>query len=256
MKKYFRYIGLVGICLLSFYYTEKVALFVKNRNPIMKSINEVKDSKYVGFTNSTLIDDLYIIPGLNGQVVNVNNSFSNMQKNKKFNEDLLIFDSIKPEISLEDNKDKIIIRGNEAKNSVSLIFEEINDLTKYMLNNNYKINVLLNKEEYNLSYELINNSTNELTYHNIDKFLSKNNLNHNLCLVKNDNIPKLCQNKYLVKPSIIVNHSNLSSVKSKITSGEIILVQNSLTLTELEILINQIKYYDLNIVPLSNLIKE
>ena len=256
MRKYFKYIGLIGICLLSFYYTEKVALFVKNKNPIMQSINEVKDSKYVNYINSTLIDDLYIIPGISGKEVNVNSSFNNMQKNKVFNEELLIFNSIKPEISLEDNKDRIIIRGNSERNSVSLIFEEVNNLSKYMLDKEKTVDVLINEEKYDTSYELINNSNNELVYHNIEKYLNKNKINKNLCYVKNDNIPSLCTNKYLFKPSLIVNHSNLSSIKSKIGSGEIILIQNSLTLSELEILVNQIKYQDLSIIPLSELISE
>ena len=155
MRKYFKYIGLIGICLLSFYYTEKVALFVKNKNPIMQSINEVKDSKYVNYINSTLIDDLYIIPGISGKEVNVNSSFNNMQKNKVFNEELLIFNSIKPEISLEDNKDRIIIRGNGERNSVSLIFEEVNNLSKYMLDKEKRVDVLINEEKYDTSYELI-----------------------------------------------------------------------------------------------------
>ncbi len=255
MKKYFKYIGLLGICMLSFYYAEQVALYVKNKNPLMQSINEIEQSKYISYIDSSIIDDLYIIPGLNGQKVNVTKSFNNMQKNKEFNEELLIFDSIKPEISLEDNKDKIIIRGNKNKQSVSFIFEEISELSHYMINHNYSVDLLINKEEYDESYELINNSNNELIYHNIDKYLNNHKLNKKLCYVKKD-IPQTCTDKYLFKPSLIINHSNLSSTKNKISSGEIILVQKSLTISELEILLNQINYQDLKIVPLSDLIKE
>lgn len=255
MKKYFRYIGILGLCLLSFYYTNKVALYVKSKNPLLQSIEDVKETKYVSYIDSTLVDEIYIIPGVSGREVNVNKSFSNMLKMKAYNDDFLIFNTIKPQLSLEDNKDKIIIRGNENKNSVAIIFEEESDLSKYMISNNYKVNLLINKEEYNLSYELINNSNKESTYNNIEKYLNKYKINKNLCYVKSD-IPKLCIDKYLFKSSMTVNHSNLSSMKNKITSGEIILIQKSLTLSELEILINQINYQDLNIVPLSELIKE
>lgn len=255
MQKYFKYLGIIGLCLLSFYYTNEIALYVKNKNPLLQSINEVKESKYVSSINSTLIDNLYIIPGLNGQEVNVNKSFLSMQKAKEYNDELLVYNIIKPTISLEDNKDKIIIRGNEKKNSVSLIFEEESDLTKYLIANGYQINLLITEEKYNLSYELINNSNTSNTYHNIDKYLNKKKVNKNLCYVKN-NISKLCQDKYLFQESLVINHSNLSLNKNKIHSGEIILVQKTLSISELEILLNQIKYYDLNIVYLSELIKE
>lgn len=255
MKKYFKYLGLIGLCLLSFYYTNQVALYVKNRNPLLQSINNIKDSKYVSSIDSIFIDNLYIIPGLSGREVNVNKSFLSMQKSKTYDDNLLVYNIIKPNISLEDNKDKIIIRGNENKNSVSLIFSEESDLTKYMVSNNYKANLLISKEEYNLAYELINNSNNSTIYRNIEKYLNKNKVNHHLCYVKN-NVSKLCQNKYLFKESLVINHSNFSQNKNKVKSGEIILVQKSLTLSELEILINQIKYQDLSIVYLSDLIKE
>ncbi len=255
MKKYFKYLGLIGLCILSFYYTNEIALYVKNKNPLLQSINEVKESKYVSSIDSIFIDNNYIIPGLSGREVDVNKSFLSMQKNKSYNEDLLVYETIKPTISLEDHKDKIIIRGNEKKNRVSLIFEEESELTKYLISKQYQIDLLLNQENYNLSYELINNSNDSTTYHNIDKYLNKKKANHQLCYVKNT-IPKLCQNKYLFKASLIINHSNLSLNKNKISSGEIILVQKSLSLSELELLLNQIKYQDLEIVYLSELIKE
>jgi len=256
IKKYLKYLILLSISLLSFYYTNIVALYVKKKNPLMQTIEDVKNTKYVNYINSTIYDNLYIIPGLNGQEINVNKSFSNMQIDNKFSEAKLVFNYIKPSISLEDNKDKIIIRGNKNKKSVSLIFEDISNLTRYLLNNNYQVDILIKEESYNLNYELINSSNIKKTYHNIDSYLTKHKANKNLCLVKNDKISSLCENKYLFKPSLVLNHSNLSTNINKIASGEIILVKNSLTLSELIILINQIKYQDLSIIPLSELIKE
>lgn len=257
IKEFFRYIGLLGICLLSFYYTEKVGLYVKNKNPIMQSIKEIKESKYVSSIDCQIIDELYIIPGLNGKEVNLDESFSNMHENESFNEEKLVFNQIKPIISLEDNKDKIIIRGNQNKRSVSLIFENDNLLSKFLIQHDYKINVLINEEKYDLNYELINNSNNETTYNNIEKFLDKNKINKNICIVKENNeISKYCYNKYLVKPSMVISHSSLINLKNKISSGEIIIIKDTLSLAELEILLNEINYRDLNIVPLSKLITE
>lgn len=256
IKNFFKYIGILGICLLSFYYTEKVALYAKNKNPIMKSINEVKDSLYVNYINSTIIDDIYIIPGLSGQELNANKSFSKMQEKSIYDETKLVFNNIKPSISIEDNKDKIIIRGNKEKKSVSLIFESNNNLIKYLHQNNYRVNLLISKEEYDFNYELINYSNTEKVHKNIDSYLTKNKENKNLCLVKNNEIPEYCKNKYLFKPSLTINHSNISIEKNKIESGEIILINDSLSLSELELVLNQIKYKDLKVVPLSVLISE
>ncbi len=256
LKKYLEYFSIMLVCLLSFYYTEKVALYVKNKNPLMQEIKAVKDELYVNFINSQVIDDLYIIPGINGRELNANLSYSKMQEEQVFNENKLIFDTIKPEISIKDNKDKIIIRGNGKKRHVSLVFEDYSNLTKYMGNLKYEIDVLISKEEYNEQYELINNAKVEETYKNIDSFLKKQKKDNNLCMTLNDELPSLCKNKYIFKPSLIVSHANISTAKKEITSGEIILVKNSLSITELNVLINQIKYQDLKIVPLSTLISE
>lgn len=255
IKKIFKYIGLIGICLLSFYYTEKVSLYVKNKNPIMQSIKEISNTKYVESTNCSIIEDIYIIPGLNGKYVNEDASFSNMVTTN-YNDNLLVFNEIKPNISLEDNKDKIIIRGNHNKNAVSIIFESINSLSKYMLQSNYQVNVLIEDETYTKKYELVNNSKEQKTYKRIDSYLNKNEINKNLCYTSNEEIPKLCKEKYTFTHSLEINHSNISTVKNKISSGDIILIKNSLSISELEIIINQIKYQDLSIIPISKLISE
>ena len=255
MKKIFKYLGLLGVCLFSFYYTEQVALYVKNKNPLMQEINEKKDTLYVSSIDSVLIDDLYIIPGLNGKEVNVNKSFSNMKEYEMFNEEAIIFNQIVPNISLKDNKDRIIIRGNSSKNAVALIFESNNYLAKVLLEKKNTVNILITKESYDTNYEMINNATSEKTYNNIDKYLTKNKINNHLCYVKNST-PKYCKGKYLFKPSLILNHSNLSTHINKIESGEIMLIEDSVTLSELDLILNQISNKNLKILPLSTLIEE
>lgn len=257
IKKYFKYLSIILLCLLSFYYTEKVALYVKSNNPLMKNITNIKDSKYVSSINSTIIDNKYIIPGLNGREVNIDKSFSNMHEYNTYNESYLVFNEIKPTISIEDNKDKIIIKGNKEKQSISLIFENINELSEYLYNNNYKVNLLIKEELNTKKYELINNSPSISNYNKIESFLNKNNLNKNICYIKEDNnINEYCKDKYLFKPSLIISHSNISTTINSITSGDIILIKDTLTLTELKLILNQINYRNLDIIPLSELIKE
>lgn len=176
-----------------------------------------------------------------------------MKPSNTYDESQIVYNQIKPNISLEDNKDKIIIRGNPKKNNVSLIFESENELTKYLKNNDYYINVLIKKEEYLKGVEMINNSTSLSTYNNIDNYLNNNKLNKNLCYITNK---KFCKDKYIFKESLIINHSNISKNINNITPGEIILVNNTLTLSELILLINKIESQQLKIVPLSTLISE
>ena len=250
IKKYFKYIGLISICLLSFYYTEQVALYVKNKNPIMQSIKNVSESYHTESINCSIIEDTYIIPGYNGKYVNLDKSFYNMVTTE-YNEELLVFNQIKPNISLEDNLDKIIIRGNHNKQAVSLLFEDINYLSKYMLNKQYLVNILIEEETYTDKYELINNSKQISTYKRIDK-----KINNNLCYTNNNTIPTICKNKYIFTHSLEINHSNLSKQINKISSGDIILIKDTITTKELDLIINQIKYRDLKIIPISKLISE
>ena len=246
-------IWIIALCILSFYYTEQIALYVKSKNPIMQEIESNKQDLYVDSTNSILIDELYIIPGINGKEVNVNSSFNTMKKLNVYNESQIVYDQIEPRISLKDNKERIIIRGNSKKRKVSLIFEKESKLTEYLITKEYKINILINKEQYSTKYEMINYSTNKTTYNNIDLYLTKNNLNKNLCYITNKS---LCKDKYIFQESLIINHSNISTNINKISSGEIILIKDTLTLNELDLLINKIKSQDLSIVPLSELISE
>lgn len=243
--------------MLSFYYTERVALYVKSKNPLIIELNEIKETQYVSSINSTIIDNIYIIPGLSGKEINIDKSFANIHKNNTNIEENLIYNNIKPSISIEDNKDKIIIRGNKKKQSISIILENTSNISKYLSENNYKVNLLINEESYNNKYELINNSNQEYTYNNIEEYLNKKNINKNLCYVKEDNkYSSYCKDKYLFKPSLIISHSNISQTINKITSGDIILLKDTISLTELELILNQISYRNLSIIPLSELINE
>lgn len=250
-----KYVFFFVICCFSFMLTENLAIHMKNQNPIMQNINKVSDELTVASVDSKLIDDLYIIPGLNGKKINKNKSFINMKELNEFSFSHLVYNQVKPVISLEDNKNRIIIRGNSKKNNVALIFESNNSLAKYLQSQNYKINILIDSEEYDENFEMINNASDDSIYKTIDNYLKRKKLNKNLCYVK-DTIPQKCKNKYLFKPSLIIGTDNFTNSKNTIKSGEIILIKSSLPLEQLIVLIKQIQYQDLNIVYLSELISE
>jgi len=61
------------------------------------------------------------IPGLNGLRVDIDASYKNMKKEKKFNEQKLVFQQVKPEITLADLPPAPIYKGNPDKETVSFI---------------------------------------------------------------------------------------------------------------------------------------
>ena len=90
MRKYYQYLGLALIMVFSFYYTEKIALIVLNKNPLMQEINQEKVNYEEAFVNANIEGD-YIIPGINGLMVNTRESFYNMQSLDAFNHYYLVF---------------------------------------------------------------------------------------------------------------------------------------------------------------------
>lgn len=255
MKRIYKVLGLFCLTIFSFYYTEKIALIMQSKSSLMKEIEKNSESNIIKSV-SAIISDNTIIPGLNGLMVDEQLSFSNMKSLGVFNEYYLVYKEIKPDVSLEDNKDKVIIKGNKTKKSVSLIFKNENELTAYLKQSNIKANILINLDNYIKSncFELINNETNN--FDTLERLLNSNNANKNICVLNKFNYD-VCQknDKYIVKPSIVLNNQNFINYKNNITNGDIILIE-SLNLENLKLLINEIKYRDLNVVYLSELISE
>lgn len=254
MKKSLKYLSLVIIMVFSFYYTNKAALLAKNTNPIMKSINECKEDLSVSSINATILDD-YIIPGINGLEVNVDKSFNKMRPYHIFNKYYLIYDQVKPKISLEDNKDKIIINGNKNKKEISIIIED-NKMQKEILNSkNIDYDILTTLNNYGNDKERINNESSK--YKELDNTLDKDNINTKICLIdSNINIEYCKKNSYYLVKAKKITKSNYISMKSMISNGSIIWISNELSKDELEIIIKYIQSKDLHFVYLSKLIDE
>lgn len=254
MKKILEYIGLFAILIFSFYYTNKAAILARNANPIMKNINEVKMSKTVSSINAVIEND-YIIPGLNGKAVNELNSFNKMRPYNIFNEYYLVYDQVPPKISLEDNKDKIIINGNKEKKEVSLIVDGNSDAINYLNQKEIKYSLLITMENIVDKGEVINNENTK--FNELDKELTKKEINKHICLVNSSVNLKECKKKnyYLVEAKEL-NKTNLASFKNEIGNGSIIKINKGLTSLEIETVVNYIKSKGLEIVYLSELISE
>lgn len=256
MKKLFKYIGLSSILLCSFYYTEKMSTVVTKNNKLVMKINENKNN-YSIKPVSAIIDGDYIIPGLNGYAVNVLKSYDNMKYLDTFNSYYLEYDVVKPKISLNNNKDKIIKYGNSNKKNVAIIIENNQDIIDYLSKNKINITRIVDLNTYNKDsyYEQINGDYSN--YKKVEALLTRNNNNKNICYL-NNNIKEICQEnkKYLVEASLILNNYNFSKIKDNIKSGYIIYINDSVNISDFKLLIRQINYQNLKIVFLSNLITE
>lgn len=255
MKNIFKCIGISVILIFSFFYTEKINDILILNSELFNEIENNSDKYNAKYVNAQIEDD-YIIPGLNGLEVDVFSSYYNMKDLEVFNASFLLYNEISPVISIDNNKDKIIIKGNELKNMVAIIVKDNKTIIDYSYSRGIKISRLVTLETFDedYNYEQINNEVEN--FKKLERRLNKKN-NSNICIINDLNI-KLCQDnkKYLVKPSLTMNNYNLSDIKNEIKKGDIIYVGDNVSLTDYKLLIHQIIYQDLNIVYLSNLINE
>lgn len=256
MKKIYKSIGLIAIMLFSFYYTEKIAILMQNKSPIMQSINEVEEDYKVLATNAT-INGNYITPGISGRMINKVKSYVNMKSFGIFNEYYLVFDEIKPDISIHNHKDKIIKKGNPSKKAVSFLLEDNINIKKYLEQNKIVGSELITETDYekNSYFEQINNDKEK--YNNVESLLNKNNQNKNICFI-NSLSKEFCKKnqKYLIEETFYLNGQNIVEAKNKIESGAIILIKSTANLEEFKVLLKEINFKGLSVITLSDLIDE
>ncbi len=258
MKKYLKYFIVLLFILCSFYVTEKSAIFLRSKDPIMQSIKEYSNEYNVDAVNAQ-IDDSYIVPGMYGKRINEIKSLMNMKSNNgTFNSLFLETNKIKPDISLEDNKDKIISKGNPNKKAVSFILEnDESNIITYLVSNNISASILVKKESVNKNpkFEQINNDFEE--YQSVERILNKDKINTNICLIGRNNKDFCIRNKkYLVEPNLVFNSTNMLAIKNNISSGDIVLIKDNVLIDDVAYIIDYIKSKGLSIVKLSELISE
>ena len=121
--KYYKFIGIISIVVFSFYLTDFITDLAINSNTLMQNIRN-NSVNYEVLSVDAIIDDNTIIPGIKGKKVNEMESFINMKDFGSFNTNYLIYDDIKPDISLEDNYDKIIISGNKKIRQITFLIKD------------------------------------------------------------------------------------------------------------------------------------
>ncbi|WP_163971266.1 polysaccharide deacetylase family protein [Oceanobacillus halotolerans] len=101
-----------------FQFTEGVA---KTEDPLYIEISE-KSYDYTEPPQDAVIDEVWKkMPGLNGLEVDIDKSYKQMKKEKTFNESLLVFNEIPPDVTLKDLPAAPIYRGHPEKDMVSFL---------------------------------------------------------------------------------------------------------------------------------------
>ena len=252
MKKTFNIILTFLLLSFSFYYTNVVSNYLKNKDPLMIKIKS-QEFKYKKNPTNAIIKDNTIIPGVSGISINIDASYANMKKINNYSENLLVFNYLKPKISLENNKDKLIIQGNLKNKNISIILK-INNLNilKQILeeNKNTNLNFLFSNNFIQENAPFLENLTN-----NIVSETSTNNLT-DYCYTFNFQKENTCK-KPMIVPTMIT-HDYYYNTYQVLENGKILLYQliNENSLQELKILLSGIRNLNYNIVSLDNLLKE
>ena len=264
MKKIFQIIGLISLICFSFFMTEKTALVVSDMDNIMIDI-KANYEKYKSNSIDAYIDGNTIIPGICSKKVNINKSYKNMKLSGYYSDKLYVYDYTKPSISLSDNIDKYIIKGNPSKRMTSLIFkvkneDNITDILNIINNYNIKVTFFVDTNWFTNNNDLIQDLIDK--GHNIgilkdnygdsdfewmDMVIKKiNNQKNGFCYSKEDNDINLeyCKkkNNYTIRPIEITDKTPLLSVKQNLTAGSILSFNiNSQVRKELSTIIIYIK---------------
>ena len=247
---------IIILMVFSFYLSEQITTLAINKNPIMISINKTSDSLTVMGIDAQIKDNT-IIPGIAGKIVDKEASFFKMKEFGTFNETFLVYKDIKPNISVEDNKDKIIVQGNDTLRQISIIIDDVDTLINYFEKENIEVSILSNLNTNFNNKEYLNAEKSKNNFNDLESILKKHNLNKKICIINKSNI-ELCKDKkyYLIDPTIKVTNTNIYASKKELKNGVIIYFDKNITKKSLDIMLNQIKYLDLKIVYLSQLIKE
>ncbi|WP_407272196.1 polysaccharide deacetylase family protein [Radiobacillus sp. PE A8.2] len=92
-----------------------------NQDQLMADIKK-KSQEYEEPPQNARVDEVWKkLPGRNGIRVNIEESYKQMKENGKFDESLLVYEQVRPEVSIEDLPPSPIYRGHPDKQMVALL---------------------------------------------------------------------------------------------------------------------------------------
>lgn len=281
MKKFFQAIGIISLLCFSFIYTEKTVMVVKEFDDIMIEIKRVNELYQVPSVDAIVTSNT-IIPGISGSEIDIDKSYSKMKRYGKYNEKLLEYKTVSPNLSLSNNINKYVIGGNKDKKMVSLLFLlESNDSAAKILkilsdknvkttffadgnwvekNNDVLIQIINEGHEVgNLGY---NYSYTNSSFSWLDNKIKKvSGQKYGYCYSEEDNEQtlSLCSmnSNYTIRPNVIVKDNPTITIKEKIVSGSFIsLPVNDTVIEELPVILDFIYSKGFKVATLSTHLQE
>jgi len=279
MRNILKLVGLFVLIGFSFFYTDKVIEVIREEDNIMIEIQKIKDLYKIDAVNANVVSNT-IIPGVNGRIVNIDKSYREMKSIGKFNKNSLMYDVIRPSVSINNNKDKFIIKGNSIKQMVSIIFilnddkylEKINNEYikrnvvfnffvdyEFLIENTTKIKNLSNSEFYSYGEGGIYTPDNLLFSNNLISRISGNEAIYCLNINMDEEMLNLCNsnNLYTIVPTIVGYDNVYNEVSKNLESGSIILIDvNKDSVENLNVVLDYIEGKGLIIDGISKLLDE
>lgn len=279
LKKMFSIIGTISLICFSFYYTDSAVDIIRKTDPIMKEIEEYSNNFGNTSIDSILVNN-NIIPGIKGNIVDIDKSYNNMKRLGKFDKSLIVFEEVLPTNTITDNYDNYIIAGNATKSNVSIVVlmedsSYIEEIIKILSQKNaiatfFVTSELLDDSDDLVSLILASGNKLELLdpiYEVKDvkkinlkkKLLSNESLNYCLTFTKNSSLLNNCKDNKLhtIIPTIYDENYPYTEVKNNLKNGSIIAFKNNQnTLRELNIIINYINQKGKKIILLEKLLEE
>ena len=269
------------LVLFSFYYTEKAIVLLESNDPIMKEIKDKGKSREEEAINAK-VEGNYLIPGYNGLVIDLDDSFTKMKGYGSYNEALLVFEEVKPSISIDDYYDKYISSGNGISTNIALVFtidnnsyidnllnilKEMNIVGTFFIdgkftdnNTSFVVDAVVNGNEVEvLNYD---NSYDELLFKaSIDKIKTLTSTSPKYCYATYDNeeVLNLCSklSMHTIIPTLKLDNNIYSNLKGNLRSGSIISIKlTEENVSKLKVVINYIKQRGFNLVILDTLLNE
>ena len=277
MKSIIKLLSIIIFLLVSMFYTNKSINILKENDPIMKKIKSTKEKYEIDPVNAIINED-EIISGIKGKTIDYKTSYNKMKRYGTYNESLTVLKDTTPTISIENNYDKYLVKGNEKKRNISLVFilnkeKNIDTLIKLLNEKDIQVTFFIDgtisENNINLIKQLTEHEIEVLSYNNnYDEVIIKTTISYLesitnkkalFCYTEEENkkLLEICKKNKLhtIKPTKVITNQFYQTIKKQLESGTVISIYDY-EINDLSYGIDYIKSKGYNLVTIKDLFKE
>lgn len=245
----------------------------------MQEIKKRKDKYHIPAISAEIIGT-NMISGQKGKEIDYQKSYTAMKRYGSFNETLITLKEVKPVISIEENYDKYLIRGNREKKEIALVFivqteNNFPDIIKVLeqkeVTGTFFIDGTILEQNMNFIKKHLTQEYEILSYQNSyhKAFLKTSQLyletitkkDTKYCYTEKENqeLLEICKNlkKHTIKSSNQIEKNFYQNIKKNLSNGMIISLEpNNYIKKELSMTIDYIEEKGYQVVNLEKLLKE